>query len=250
MDDLTALKELKENPKSNSRELSDWFDRTFKYIVRKITFKFGFELMVAEEIAAEVIFKATMNIENIKNEAALKKWLDSITINASKDQYRKLTIKDEKIESDIIKKKAVVRSVTVKNGIKTTIYDCVENDEKGSRRLKFGVFLSKSDDQNELATTDDLLDAYTSDFSLYGSNPEDYLSRNEFWDCVDNSISRFKESDEEKAKAIKLMILGTSNEEIALTLNRNPKGIREYMSQTYKKFKVFVAPCVENYKLS
>ena len=249
MNDFDALTQLKNYSGKDSQALMAWYDFKFKKIVSTVIFKFGFDQGLAEDIAQDVLLKAVDKIEAVKNEAAIKGWLNTIVRNACIDQARKLTVSTH--EPKEISKEATIDNVREENGLKITEYSNVEPTKDGARKFKFNVQYSKiNDDGSDNQTFDELLDSFASDLDLYDESPEKDLIQKNLVDCVQMSLSEFHHIDPQKADAIRMLMLDTPNAEIAIKLNKSPKAIREYLSQCYKKFKLFVKPCYEAYKLA
>jgi RNA polymerase sigma factor (sigma-70 family) len=248
MNDFDALTQLNKNT-GHDEALLAWYELKFKKIVSTVIFKFGFEQFLAEDIAQEVLLKAAVKIGDIKNESAVKGWLNKIVRNACIDQVRKLTIKPD--EPKEIPKEASIYNVKEENGLKITEYSRVEIIKNGARKFKFNVQYTKvNDDGSDNQTFDELLDSFASDIDLYQESPEKDLMQKNLVDCVQTSISEFHQIDPQKAEAIRLLMLDTPKIEIAIQLNKSPKAIREYLSQCYKKIESFVKPCQELYKLA
>jgi len=249
MNDFEALMQLKKYPNRNSPELMSWFDSNFKKIVGKIIFKFGFSQDEAEDLAQEILLKAVEKIDEIRNQAALKGWFNTITRNACIDLIRKktTTILNDDL---VISPSATINKVTVINGIKVTEYSYIEPDHNSKRTLKFNVIYSKADEAGNEQDFDSLLSGFASDFDLFEDSPEKTLIGKNLDDCIQSAISRFELADPHKATALRLLLLDTPKDEIAIELNKSPKAIREYLSQCFKKFKSFAQPCYDNFKLA
>lgn len=249
MNDFDALTQLKNYPSKDSQALMAWYDLKFKKIVSTVIFKFGFDQGLAEDIAQEVLLKAVNKIGDIKNESAVKGWLNTIVRNACIDQARKLTVKSDKAKE--ISREASIKNIRVENGLKITEYNEVEQTRNGVRQFKFNVQYTKvNDDGSDNQTLDELLDSFASDLDLYDESPEKDLIQKNLVNCIQMSLSEFHHIDSQKADAIRMLMLDTPTAEIATKLNKSPTAIREYLSQCYKKLKSFVKPCYELYKLA
>lgn len=251
MNDLEALMQLKKHSIRHSHELSSWYDAKFKKIVFRITIKFGFDQELAEDITQDVLLNAISKIESFRNESSLNTWLESIIRNACIDQIRKKTVAAKDLPNNALSNVANIICVTEKNGMRITEYSYVHPNKDAKRKLKFDIQYSKIDnDGSDDQSFDEFMNSLGSDFNLDEDTPETDLIQKDQGACIQNAISRFHEIDREKAMAIRMLLLDTPREEIATALNKNSKGIREYISQCYKKFKVFVQPCYEIHKLA
>jgi RNA polymerase sigma factor (sigma-70 family) len=255
MNEYDALKKLKagpvneslKGPGSYSVELRRWYDQKFVFITWEIVKKFGFSQQFAEEITQVVLLKAVNNIDNIQSEFALKKWLNSVIQNTCIDEVRKKTYLDKNELKNSLDIPSVIK-VSEVNGIKITEYSFVEH-KNGSRKLKFDVLYSKSDDEYE-KTLDELVQEFASDLDLYDQTPEVDLIKKEQAECINDAILEFEITEKEKAEALRLLMCDTPYAEIAIKLNKSPNSIREYISQCYKKFKLFAKPCHDAHKLA
>lgn len=256
MNDFDAFKQLKAGPidrkmmgpGSYSKELRQWYDQKFISLAWKITSKFGFSQQVAEEVTQIVLLKAVNNIESIQSEFALKKWINTIIQNTCIDEIRKQTYVDENEAKKEMVDKASIIKVSEINGIKITEYSYIKPND-GTRKLKFDVLYSKLDDEKS-KTLEELIEEFASDLDVYEESPEKDLIQKNLVDCVQMSLTEFHHKEPQKAEAIRMLMLDTPNAEIAIKLNKSPKAVREYLSQCYKKFKLFVKPCYEVYKLA
>lgn len=247
MNYFDALMQLKTYPKKDSQALKSWYDSEFKRIVGVIIKKFGFDQGLAEDIAQDVLLKAVDKIGDIKNESAVKSWMNTMIRRASIDQVRKLTYKSDKPKE--IPKEASINNIKEENGLKITEYNVVKPSKNGARQFKFNVQYSKvNEDGSDSQTFDELLDSFANDLDLFEESPEKNLIQKNLIDCVQTSLNKFHSMDPQKAEAIRMLMLDTPNAEIALKLNKSSKAIREYLSQCYKKFKLYVKPCYELYK--
>lgn len=249
MNDFDALTQLRNYTGKDSQALMAWYDLRFKKIVSTVIFKFRFDQGLAEDIAQEVLLKAVNKIGDIKNEAAVKGWLNAIVRNACIDQARKLTVASDGIKK--IPKDASIENVREENGLKITEYSEVEQTRNQARQFKFNVqYIKVNDDGSDNQTLDELLNSFANDLDMFEESPEKDLIQKNLVDCVQMSLTEFHHIDPQKAEAIRMLMLDTPNVEIAIKLNKSPKAIREYLSQCYKKFKLFVKPCYEVYKLA
>jgi len=232
MDDFKALTELRNSSQTYSKELEDWHKSFHKGLVAKISYKFKLSFHDAEEIAQETLFKAVSKIDTFQNDGSFGAWLSVIALNTFRDKYRKETIAvDGPLEINIGSK------VTEKEGIRITEYDYLGSQKDSYRKYKFAFKQTEEYD----------LDAGSSNFINDESldTLEQELMTKDIQNCMGKAISNFEKIDQEKATAMKMILENIPNDEIAKTLNKSPKAIREYLSQSYKKLRSYAKPCLE-----